>query len=265
MTGPDGTSHRGTCPLCGGESGPFWEPRGFSKCRTCTLVFRTQSPTQDDLTRLYTASWSDPESNLSETGGTDDRLADLYARKLNHAVRSRGLAGQRILDFGAGRGAMLRALRHLGAYVVAIEPFGYARLQAQGFSVFRSVAELPTGLELDGIVTLDVIEHLPTPWATLRDLGALLRTGGWMFTATPNGHSLAARVHGPRWRDATNPGHLVVLSPKSLATALAAAGFTRYARLRWFIRYDDRVGRRFVHWGLQAARMDGELRYLAWK
>jgi SAM-dependent methyltransferase len=214
---------------------------------------------------MYSNSWLKPEMNTSETGGTDARLARMYAEKLKTALGLRDMSSQTILDFGAGRGSMLTALRTLGANTCAIEPFGYAELQAQRFSVFRSLLDIPSDLRFDGIVTLDVLEHLPFPWETLGQLHALLKPGGWMYVATPNSRSFAAMVLGAQWSDARNPGHLVVLSPRSLVIALATGGFTRIERQRWFIRYADSAARRLVHWCLQAARMDGELRYIAWK
>jgi SAM-dependent methyltransferase len=222
-------------------------------------------PSKSDLDGLYSKSWLEPETNTSETGGTDERLAGVYADKLRTALGVPDFSTRAVLDFGAGRGSMVKALRDLGAETYAVEPFGYHQLRAQGFSVFRSLLDLPADLRFDGIVTLDVLEHVPLPWETIGQLHALLKPRGWIFVATPNNRSLAARMRGADWSDASNPGHLVVLSPRSLLLALETGGFRRVRRQTWFIRYADSIERRLIHWCLQAARIDGELRYVAWK
>ena len=81
-------------------------------------------PTQEELDALYAKSWQNPERFRSETGGTELGLARIYAKLLAGSLRLRNLKGLRILDFGAGRGDMLKALMELGAEVVGVEPYG---------------------------------------------------------------------------------------------------------------------------------------------
>jgi len=159
---------------------------------------------------------------------------------------------------------MLAALAYLGADVYAIESFGSHFLRERGYKVFRTLDEIPKGLLFDGIVTIDVLEHLTTPWNELKRFMEICKTNSFVYIATPNVGGLNARIYGSRWREALNPSHLVLFTPRSLEQVLASCGYKRYRRLRWFIRYSRNPALLLLRYPLQASRLDGELRYLAW-
>jgi hypothetical protein len=160
---------------------------------------------------------------------------------------------------------MLTALEELGADVCAIEPFGYEFLKSGGFRTFRTLDEIPKGVIFDGIVAIDVIEHLYAPWNELQRFSELLKTSGWVYIATPNAYGLNAKVFRSGWREVLKPGHLVFFTPCSLETVLKNCGLIRYRQLRWFIKYSDDPFHTVLHYFLQALDLGGELSYLAWK
>src|SRR6516225_7073367 len=105
------------CPLCNQTSPPVWQVDGFFRCGTCHSIIREPMPTEQELDELYKNSWETPTATqaTAETGGTTARLADAYARNLAPALGRPNLNGQHILEFGAGRGEMVRATTQLGA------------------------------------------------------------------------------------------------------------------------------------------------------
>ena len=210
-------------------------------------------------------SWSEPAANVQGTGGTDAQLAVLFARLLAQRVGRASFGGMRLLDYGAGRGEMVRALADLGADVYAIEPFGYQHLVESGIQAYRSADELPHGLSFDGIVTIDVVEHLFEPWKELTDLRDRLAPSGWLYVATPNAGGASGRVKRSRWAQAQNPGHLLLFSAGSMEEMLSRAGFARWRRLRWFVQYSGSPFKKALHFALQTLMLDGELRYLAFR
>ena len=220
-------------------------------------------PTQEELDDLYAKSWQNPERFRSETGGTELGLARIYGKLLAGSLGLRNLKGLRILDFGAGRGDMLKALMELGAEVVGVEPYGLDFLRAQGFEAYGKVSEVKG--DFDGIVTIDVIEHLRNPWDTLKDLSALLKTGGWIYVSTGNPTGLNAKINRGNWREAKKAGHLLFPSPSTMERMLCEAGFTKVKRLRWLIRFHRNPLRVMANYIMQMTGLDGELRYLAWK
>lgn len=250
------------CPNCEGSSSEHWKSLNFWKCMSCALIFRHPLPMESKIIELYERSWTSPSENRSETGGTSLSLARLYARKLADALNVTNLSGLRILDFGAGRGNALIAFAELGADVYGVEPFGYQRLVNMGFKMFRNLDEIPEGFYFDGIITMDVVEHLGSPWDEINRFGRMLNEGGFIYISTPNAESLRARIEGERWREALRPGHFVLFTGGSLEGLLDRAGYKNRKRLKWYIKYREDSLHNLMGYLLQMVRIDGELRYL---
>jgi 2-polyprenyl-3-methyl-5-hydroxy-6-metoxy-1,4-benzoquinol methylase len=212
---------------------------------------------------LYEDSWREPDANRDQTGGTDLRLARVYSRRLAASLGRKDFDGLRIVDFGAGTGTMSVALHELGAEVAAIDPFGFERLDEQGLDGYRSLDDLEPGALFDGAVCLDVIEHLPAPWAQLVAVRERLVPGGWLYVSTLNTSSLNARLTRAGWREARKPGHVVFFNARSLKLVLASAGFVDVSSPRWIVRYSRNPVRRVLQLGLQVTRLETGLRALA--
>jgi 2-polyprenyl-3-methyl-5-hydroxy-6-metoxy-1,4-benzoquinol methylase len=222
-------------------------------------------PTPEQLRRLYSDSWEDPVANRSNTGGTNARLASACAGKLVAELGRKDLSGLRVLDFGAGKGEMVRALREAGARACGVDPYGAQYLKDQGLEAYASLEDLAPGDRFDGILASDVIEHLSAPWVELRRFLELLVPGGWLYLSTPNPNGLRARLSGSRWIQAARPGHLIFFTPSTIQRMLLDCGFERPRRLRWFLGYGHSLHRQCGHFVLQAMALDGELRSLALK
>lgn len=253
------------CPLCGSSLSPYWARANMLRCSSCSLLVRVPRPQNEELEEFYSRSWSEPIAHVQGTGGTDAKLAVLFARLLAQRAGRASLSGMRLLDYGAGRGEMVRALADLGADVYAVEPFGYQHLVEGGLNAYRSVDELPPDLLFDGIVTIDVVEHLWEPWKELAGLRDRLTPLGWLYVATPNAGGVSGRVKGGAWAQAHNPGHLLLFSARSMEETLSRAGFARWHRLRWFVQYSRSPFKKALHFVLQTLLLDGELRYLAFR
>ncbi len=250
------------CPNCEGSAAVHWKILSFWKCSSCNLIFRYPLPLENRIIELYEKSWTSPSECRSETGGTELSLARSYARKLADALELPDFGGLRILDFGAGRGDALTALSELGADVYGVEPFGYQRLVDKGFKVFRTLDEIPEQFTFDGIITMDVVEHLRSPWDEINRFGRMLNEGGFIYISTPNADSLRAKIEGENWREALRPGHFVLFTGDSLETVLDRAGYENRKRLRWYIKYNKNNLNNLLSYFLQMAQIDGELRYL---
>jgi SAM-dependent methyltransferase len=242
------------CPFCAGDIRPYWPSVSFSRCVACGLLARNPVPSDAELADLYERGWNDPHSYRDHGGGTTPA----------HALGRRDLRGMRILEFGAGRGTLSGAVAALGAEVHAIEPFGYHELQARDIPAYRWLGEVPPDLTFDGVLAVDVVEHLREPWRELSALRERLGKGGWLYVSTANTHGLNAMLRRARWREAAKPEHLVFFSPRLFAAVLRQCGYIRCRRLRWRVRYSDKPLRRVFHSATQTLGLDGELRYLAY-
>lgn len=241
----------------------MWPSISVSRCPGCGLLHKTSRMAPDALAELYEGSWRTPDQNTEETGGTDARLARMLAMRLLESLNRKDFGGLKLLDFGAGRGEFLRVLQNLGADVYGVDPFGCDYLQGLGFKAFPDLQALPADLQLDGAVTVDVIEHLHRPWEHLKLLRERLAPQGWLFAATPNAGSAAARVSGPKWKEAGKPGHLLFFTPNSLERILDWSGYGQLRRLRWRIEYTSGSPKKQIQTALQILGWDGQLKYLA--
>jgi 2-polyprenyl-3-methyl-5-hydroxy-6-metoxy-1,4-benzoquinol methylase len=136
----------------------------------------------------------------------------------------------RALDIGTGNGVYAATLKRIGWDVTGVE---FDAEAARNTAARHGLRVLNCTLEearfedeaFDFISMFHVIEHLPDPVATLREVRRVLRVGGQLMLRTPNFDSLTRRATGRHWRGVEAPRHLYLFNRRSLARALTEAGF----------------------------------------
>lgn len=250
------------CSFCGAKMKGYGSSKVFKQCTTCGMIFRDTQKEEILIDKLYEESWQKPEANIEKTGGTSLKLARIYTEYLLRDLRLNNFANKRILDFGAGRGSFSEALSEAGAEIFLFEPYGYDYLNSKGYKVFRDLAEIPESLKFDGIVSIDVMEHLEAPWSDLVKISLYVKEGGWIFLATPNSGSLNSIVNKHKWRELQNPSHLTMLNSKNFEVMLERVNLKEFKRLTWNIDYHQNGLRNIAIRVLRVFGLDGELRYL---
>lgn len=154
----------------------------------------------------------------------------------------RSLKPTRVLDLGAGNGALCRELLAAGYEVVGVEPdidgIRLARSQCPGVkfypltvgdSVEQILRDYPGGFDV--VVSTEVIEHLYAPAQLVHFARAVLRDGGHLILTTPHhGYwkNLAVSILNG-WDRHADPlregGHIKFFSRKTMALLLADGGF----------------------------------------
>lgn len=100
-----------------------------------------------------------------------------------------------------------------------------AAIGMPGLRFVRGIDSL--GNERFDVITLNhVIEHLPDPVGTLRQLAGHLARGGFIHIRTPNAVSSLSRRFGDHWRGWETPRHLHMSTPAALRLAAGAAGLS---------------------------------------
>ncbi len=102
------------------------------------------------------------------------------------------------LDVGCGTGDLLRRVRdqHAPAELRGLDLIDWLDEDLRGDVAFEPVSiEDAEGLApADRVMMVEVIEHLPSPWAALRKAARLVAPGGSIVVSTPNVATLRSRL-----------------------------------------------------------------------
>jgi 2-polyprenyl-3-methyl-5-hydroxy-6-metoxy-1,4-benzoquinol methylase len=145
---------------------------------------------------------------------------------LNRLHPTRG----KLVEVGSSCGFQLEAFRKEGWEVLGVEPDRNAARQAiekLGIPTINSVleaAQLPAE-SADAVLMLHVIEHVPDPVGTLREIFRVLKQGGHLVLETPRYDTLMYRLLGRRERSLSCNGHIFFFTTESLRKAYTLAGF----------------------------------------
>jgi SAM-dependent methyltransferase len=168
-----------------------------------------------------------------------DLFRDGRAREAARLLARRPAASgerPRVLDVGCGSGLFLAALEKRGfechGTEFSDETAGRARA-LPGLRVHAGPIDAETYApgSFDLISIWHVLEHLGDPDELLRYSARWLRPGGALMVAVPNIDSWQARLFRGAWFHLDPPRHFFHFGPRSLGSALEAAGF-RVERMR---------------------------------
>lgn len=122
--------------------------------------------------------------------GSSSLLADIFGPLLS----TDEVAGLRVADIGSGTGRIVNMLLDVGAaHVYAVEPSAAMEVVRQNIepradqvTCIQDIGErLPSGLELDLVVSIGVMHHIPEPAPVACAASAALRPGGrflvWLY------------------------------------------------------------------------------------
>ena len=150
-------------------------------------------------------------------------------RQVGEIAVESGLTGGRALDVGCGYGYFRAALAESGFAHEGVEISDHARAAATalfGFETRPGILEdhlddWQSGFDL--LTMWDVIEHVPDTVELLAAARGCLRPGGVMAIKTPSVDCPEAEVFGPHYHSLKRE-HLILLGPRSIASAAEAAG-----------------------------------------
>jgi SAM-dependent methyltransferase len=228
-------------------------------------------PSEDALARYYQGYY---DANASGVTVVDtDRWAALWDATLGPQLAGPSRESLRVLDFGGGNGAIAQALSHrwIGRYGaielcvvdLAADPVASVRPEV-------TITAAPTVAEAEGafdvVIGSAVIEHVPDPAGTLRELLGRMTPGGVLYVRTPYAVPLLriasrvvdvdftfpAHLHDlgrgfwdglPGWLAAPRPVDVVVSRPSPVETTLSAAPMRTAAA--HVLKAPSRVARRW--------------------
>jgi SAM-dependent methyltransferase len=196
----------------------------IAKCRGCDLIYLNPRPYEWDLPTYY------PEHYAPFSRSKPGNLARSWLHSRSVSELSSFLSSpKRIVDVGCGTGELLEIVRNAGnSRIEGVEPSPEAVRIARET---RNIPIHPGTLEqarfdsasIDTVLMSHVLEHLPSPSKTLREVARILKPGGAVIIWVPNANSFAARILGRYWMGWDVPRHLYSFTPGSLHKLLTAA------------------------------------------
>lgn len=220
------------CEVCGRQSvHPVFSLPGTRfitmQCNHCGLGSLCPSPTLDEISSFYPPHYYGSEGR--KFFGVIERLVRWVGARHARFFANQIRPGGRFLDIGCGRGITLHALADAGFQVHGFEVCADAvegvdsRIQIR---VAPSLAEAAFPEQFfDEAILWHVLEHIPHPRATLREVHRILKPGGVLIVAVPNFSSWQARWTGPAWFHLDPPRHLFHFPLSGLKQLLESVGF----------------------------------------
>jgi 2-polyprenyl-3-methyl-5-hydroxy-6-metoxy-1,4-benzoquinol methylase len=262
-----------SCPLCTEKAvrrlklphTEIWRCRSNS----CRLEFASPQLDERELARLYrTLYYPATDDNVSaECKATSDSVLRQVLPQLEVSLGS--LQSLRLLDYGCGRGPLLRIASDFGLSPVGIEPDPVARSFAAkqiGMPVYSNLADMCSKhpkTEFDLVVLWNVIEHLRQPWSELQEIRRVLSPTGRLLLCTMNTGCLRARIERGRWPIYEHPTHLFYFDRRSLEGVLRRAGFRIVQEWKPEIHYPHHgFFRRYFYWVSNSLGISDGLYYL---
>jgi SAM-dependent methyltransferase len=233
------------CPACASHQLRIIEEWKLSgnraqavSCSDCGLLFAYPQPPPEELQAYYGpgGGWQAlrPEQSSSGTQAWANTPVPVILDALDQYVSvNQPAVNARVLDFGCGPGNWLNALQDRGWDTYGVEPSSDA-----AFARHKRLLTIPTEPQFDLVVAFHVLEHLPRPLETLRELRRAIVPGGHCFISVPRIDTLA--VHRQVDYCLHPRHHIVAFTEACLRGLLARSGLQVVAS---FHMLDDRVSK----------------------
>jgi SAM-dependent methyltransferase len=192
------------------------------KCNHCGLIYINPQPSKDEILSYYTQDYYGI-SNMRFKGIIEKFVhikREIRAKRIKKYVKS-----GKILDIGCGRGIFLNEMRKKGyeTYGTEISEIGakYVK-EVLKLNVFIGPIEeikFPDN-SFDIITIYHVLEHLPNPSRTLKEIQRILKPGGLLVVSVPNIQSLQSKIFKTYWFHLDIPRHYFHFNLQSLKKIL---------------------------------------------
>lgn len=226
------------CPLCASKELSFafhavdntvtHEQFSVHLCANCSFLFTSPRPEQDSIGAYYLSN--NYISHTETAQGLQDRVYHFVrkrALKGKYKLVARYAPGGALLDVGCGTGDFLAYMAEHNYAVQGVEVSSDARkiTAKKNLRVAAHLDTLPDNGTFNIITLWHVLEHVPSPRATLLQLHTRCATGALLVIAVPDNESWDAQHYGANWAAWDVPRHLSHFSRQDVKNLLKQTGF----------------------------------------
>ncbi len=192
------------------------------RCTDCGL--RYTHPLPKDIAAVYPDDYGPHAgTNVRPLNRLLKRIFEMRSTRIPNLPE-----GSRVLEIGCGAGGFLDSLRDRNWERHGVEPVPSAAASARktGATIFEGTLEKndwPPG-HFDAIFAWMAIEHLPQLKENLREIGRLLKRGGWFGFSIPNADSWEFSFFRNRWYMLHVPAHISHFGVRDLPRVLSEGG-----------------------------------------
>jgi len=233
------------CPACDSRNVELfkqWRLAGKQArtygCLSCGLLFVHPQPAQQTLDEYYApgGGWQESrteKSSKSPQTRTKGAAPVMFAALDKYLPVTVPRPGSRVFDFGCGPGTWLNSFQDAGWETWGLEPSS-----DDAFVRHRRLDTIPSEPQFDLVIAYHVLEHLPRPLDTMRELARCLLPGGHFFVSVPRLDTLALHKQVDYCLHARH--HIVGFTEACLRGLLARAGLNVLAT---FHELDERFSK----------------------
>lgn len=201
------------------------------RCNNCGLIYINPRPTAGSILKLYEADYT-PEGIVN---------VSLIRKTANWKIIVKGILYKlygyignlprkgKILDLGCGEGAILEILSKRGCEAWGIEPNPKAAriCKKKGLNVICSSLEEADFRDefFDAVIMSQVVEHLPSPKRTLKEVNRVVKRKAKVYIYCPNVESYLSKLFGKYWHGWHIPFHFYGFTKKAISELANDAGF----------------------------------------
>ena len=230
-----------SCNLCNSNSTkPLMKINGFHivKCRNCKLAYVNPRLKPVSLHKIYNKNYyKNPAFNGAKSSfcgymeylQEKDFIVATFKKRLDQIENY--LKGGKLLDVGCAYGFFLELAKKNGWQVQGTEiseaAYMYAKNKLKLPVLNKALEEAEFKNESYDVVTLfDVIEHLPSPNAAIKEIRRILKPNGLLVITTPDIGSLSAKLLGRNWEEIKRVReHIYFFSRSTLKSMLELNNF----------------------------------------
>jgi len=234
------------CPTCNSKAKKELIYRredgiGFYKCLDCNIEYASPRLIETELLKLYEGDdWKDLSkyNDWTYQNWKDSKGTHYYLVKENIKLVKKFLNKvSSVLDVGCDIGLTVKSLEENRYYSEGVEISSVGAKIAKektGIKVHNmELGSYKSEVEFDGVLLLDVLEHLYNPIKVLKECASHMKIGGYIFIHVPHHGGISTRfkrfLHKKGLKKGYKhfgfPAHIYAFDRRSLKAILTKSGF----------------------------------------